>query len=450
MSVDAAIGSPPPRPRVPALTPRVAVVIAGAIVAGVLLYLGRGALTPFLIGALLVYVLDPLVGLVGRLSLGGRHLPRGLAVLIVYVLTIFVVVEAFALLLGPLVAQLLNFVGDLPALIGAVEGALATLGQYYQTLDLPPQLREFIDGAIADAVEGGGEFDLGALLPLARTLLGTVAGFIGFLIVPIWAFYLLRDRLRLTARLDERIPVEWRADVRSLARIVDRVFGRWLRAQLLLGVIIGVATYLGLLLLGWAIDPRFLQFALLLAVIAGVLELLPIIGPIIAMVPTLLVALTTADPVIALIAVVGLYFVVQQFENAVLVPKIQGDAVELHPSLVIFVLIVGAAIGGLIGAILSVPLTAAGIGIYTYIFRRASGQPPEQAMPAGARPQKDRDTADTADDEEPEAVMPEAAHRAEDTASAGDHAEDTAAPAASADGEPSRAPAADPDLSGTA
>jgi predicted PurR-regulated permease PerM len=382
MSADASTLPKHDRPRLSAPTPRVAVAIAGAIVVAVLLYLGRDALTPFLIGALLVYVLDPAVRFVSRLRIGRWSIPRSLAVLLVYVAAFVAVVQGLALLLGPLVGQLVDFLGDVPALVAAVEGALAELGRYYQALDLPPQLREFIDGAIADAIEGA-DFDPGALLPIAQTILGTVAGFIGFLIVPIWAFYLLRDRVRLTARLDERIPAEWRADSWAVLRIIERVFGRWLRAQLLLGVIIGVATYFGLLLLGWFVDPRFLQFALLLAVIAGVLELLPIIGPILAMIPTLLVALTTGDPVIALIAVVVLYFIVQQFENAVLVPKIQGDAVELHPSLVIFVLILGAAIAGLMGAILSVPLTAAGIGIYTYVFRRASGRSPEQSVPPG-------------------------------------------------------------------
>ncbi|HVM30054.1 MAG TPA: AI-2E family transporter [Candidatus Limnocylindrales bacterium] len=385
MSGDAIAAAKDDRPRLRAPTPRVAVAIAGAVLVAVLLYLGRDALTPFIIGALLVYVLDPLVRLVSRLRVRRWHIPRGLAVLLVYVAVFVAVVQGLSWLLGPLVGQLVDFIGDVPALVAAVDGALAELGRSYQALDLPPQMREFIDQAIADAVEGA-DFDPAALLPIAQTILGTVAGFLGFLIVPIWAFYLLRDRVRLTGGLDRRIPADWRADTWAVLRIIERIFGRWLRAQLLLGVIIGVATYFGLLLLGWFVDPRFLQFALLLAVIAGVLELLPIIGPILAMIPTLLLALTTNDPLVALIAVVALYFIVQQFENAVLVPKIQGDAVELHPSLIIFVLILGAAIAGLMGAILSVPLTAVGIGIYTYAFRRASGSSPAEATPRGLAP----------------------------------------------------------------
>jgi predicted PurR-regulated permease PerM len=377
MEPSAEATAPPPRLRAP--TPRVAVVLAAAVVVGVFLYLGRQALTPFILGALIVYILDPAVAWVARRRIGRWRVPRGLAVLLVYIATLFLLIEGVALLLGPLIGELLGFVRDLPRLVAAFESALATLGEYYRSLELPPQIRDFIDSLLADLASGAGGVDLGDLLPVAQTLLGTVAGFFGFLIVPIWAFYLLRDRIHLTARVDAALPPEWRADVWGVVRIVERVFGRWIRAQLVLGVIIGVATYVGLLLLGWVVDPRFLQFAILLAVIAGVLELLPIIGPIIAMIPTLLVALTTADPVLSIIAVIVLYTTVQQVENAVLVPKIQGDAVELHPSLIIFVLILGASIAGLPGAILSIPITAAGMGVFAFLFRRASGASADEA-----------------------------------------------------------------------
>jgi hypothetical protein len=138
-----------------------------------------------------------------------------------------------------------------------------------------------------------------------------------------------------------------------------------------LGLIIGVATYGGLLLLGWFVDPRFLQFALLLAVIAGRARAAADHRPDHrhAADPAHRVD-HASDPVTAVIAVLVLYIVVQQFENAVLVPKIQGDAVELHPSVVIFVLIVGAAIAGLPGAILSIPITAAASSVYAYLSSR--------------------------------------------------------------------------------
>ncbi len=104
------------------------------------------------------------------------------------------------------------------------------------------------------------------------------------------------------------------------------------------------------------------------------------------MIPTLLLALTTNDPVLASIAVLALYISVQQVENAVLVPKIQGEAVQLHPSLVIFALIVGGSIAGLLGAILAIPITAAARDVYRYLFHRLSDDVDAAPPPTPAAP----------------------------------------------------------------
>jgi predicted PurR-regulated permease PerM len=156
------------------------------------------------------------------------------------------------------------------------------------------------------------------------------------------------------------------------------VFAQWVRGQLILGLAVGIATFIGLLILAGIIDPVFGRFALLLALVAGILELLPIIGPIIAAIPAILIA-ATAGPQ-AVIAAVALYLIVQQLENNILVPKIQGDAVELHPSVVMFALVIGGAIAGLLGAILALPITAAGRDVYRYLFRRLSGASGETAQ----------------------------------------------------------------------
>ena len=348
-------------------TPRVALVIGAAVVIGVLLYLGRSALTPFIVGALIVYLLDPAVGWVSRLKFGRRSIPRGLSVLIVYVITGFVVIEGLALLLGPLISQVIAYIRDFPALLATLDSTLAQIAAAYRALDLPEPVRAFIDDALADLASGAGGIDFGSLLPIARTIAGTAAGFFGFLIIPIWAFYILRDRVRLQGQFLASLPMTWRDEVWTVVTTIERVFGRWVRGQLLLSIIVGVATFGGLLVLGWLVDPRFIQFAVFLAVIAGVLELLPIIGPIISAIPTLLVALTANDPVLAVVGVLILYIAVQQLENAILVPKIQGDAVQLHPSVVIFVLILGGAIGGLLGAILAIPITAAARDVYATV-----------------------------------------------------------------------------------
>ena len=84
---------------------------------------------------------------------------------------------------------------------------------WYESLDLPPEVRAAIDQALANLTSGAGGIDFGALLPIARTILGTAAGFFAFLIIPIWAFYILRDRVKLTDAFADSLPPEWRDEV---------------------------------------------------------------------------------------------------------------------------------------------------------------------------------------------------------------------------------------------
>lgn len=364
-----------PHPRLRPPTPRAALVILTAILLAVIFYMARGALGPFILGLILIYIMDPAVDRLARVRLGRFRMPRGLAVLLIYVVTVLVLVQAMSFLLGPLVRQIGEFVSNAPAFLSALQ-------EWYRTADLPPFVRSAVDGFLAGGGGGTGEgLDPGTLLPLFQGVAGFVGSLFGFLIIPVWAFYLLKDRPGLTASIDQAIPATWRRDVWASVGIVNRIFGRWLRAQVLLGLVIGLATFVGLEILAFTVDPRFGDFAILLAVVAGFAELLPIIGPILSMIPTLLIALTVRDPVQAVIAVVALYLIVQQIENNILVPIVQSDAIALHPSAVILALIVGGSIAGLLGAIFALPLAAAGRDLYRYFFRRLSEHDPAVPPP---------------------------------------------------------------------
>jgi predicted PurR-regulated permease PerM len=356
-------------------TPRVALLLFASVIVAALLWLGREALSPFVVGLLLVYLLDPPVERLARLGL-----PRWVAILLVYLVVVLLIVEALSLTLRPLVDQISTFVTDLPALAAQLDVQLQRISEFYRGLQLPPQLREAIDEWLAGLAENGVGIDPGVILPVVNIGAGLVGAMFGYLLIPVWAFYLLKDRRTLTDRFDQALPAEWRADVWEISRIIQRVFGQWVRAQIFLGVTVGAATFIGLLILGQTIDPVFGRFALLLAIIAGLFELLPIIGPILAAIPAILLAATAGLEAAA--AAFVLYLLVQQVENNLLVPKIQGNAVELHPSAVMFALIIGGAIAGLLGAILALPITAAGRNVYRYLFGRLSPSAPTPAPPA--------------------------------------------------------------------
>lgn len=356
-----------PRTGVGPISPRVALVIVAAVVIGIVLYLGRSALGPFIVGLVLAYLLDIPVERLSR-----RGVPRWVSVLIVYAVTAFLVYQGLRLMLRPLADEVSTFIAELPRFT-------AQIADQYAHLDLPPALRNAVDSFLAELGQGGG-FDPSTLLPVASIFAGVLGTLVAYIIVPVWAFYLIRDRPALAAAADRSLPAEWRADVRAVASLALRVFGQWLRGQLILGVTVGIATFAGLILLSVTVDPIFGRFAILLAVVAGVFELLPIIGPILAAIPAVLLALTAGvEPAVAALV---LYLVIQQVENNVFVPKIQGDAVELHPTIIMVALVLGGSIGGLLGAILALPIAAASRDVFRYVFHRVDEPPasPDEAL----------------------------------------------------------------------
>ena len=360
--------SSPGDPRFAALSPRVAVLIGAAVVLGVLLWMARDAVRPFVVGLLLVYLLEPPVRWLVR-----RGMRRTLAILLVYVVAIVAVVEILNLTLTPLVNELVRFLQDLPGLADQLQVQIERLSEIYARLQLPDAVRDWIDSMIAGIGQGDGgppTIDFSIFFPVLTGAGSVIGALFGYLLLPVWVFYILKDRTVLTGQFDRSLPAAWRFDVWAVLRIAKRVFGQWVRAQLVLGITVGVFTFVGLILLSRFVDPVFGRYAILLSITAGILELLPIIGPIISAVPAVLLAATAGlEPVIAALI---LYTLVQQIENNVLVPKIQGDAVEMHPAAVMFAIIIGGALAGLLGAILALPVTAAARDVVRYLFRRTS------------------------------------------------------------------------------
>jgi len=370
--VDAA--SYPHHPRLVAVSPRVAVLIGAAILIGVLLWMARDAVRPFVLGLLMVYLLDPPVRWLAR-----RGLRRSIAIIVVYVVAVLLFLEFLNLTLTPLINEIVRLLRDLPALAQQLQDQADRLSEIYDRLAIPGSIRQWLESMITSITQGGpsggAAFDPTDLIPVLTGLTSVVGGLFAYVILPVWVFYVLKDRVALTRQFDRSLPAAWRFDVWAILRIVRQVFGQWVRAQLILGVTVGVFTFIGLLILSATIDPVFGRYAILLSVTAGILELVPIIGPIISAIPAVLLAATAG--IEAVIAAFALYLIVQQVENNVLVPKIQGDAIELHPALVIAAIVIGGSLAGLLGAILALPVTAAMRDVGRYLFRRLSPDEPE-------------------------------------------------------------------------
>ena len=340
--------------------------LAVGILLAWLLWTARGALPAFVIGLALALVLDPGVTLLQR-----RGLPRWAGVLCMYALVVALIWVLIAFAFPPITQQFREFLDELPQLGRTVADLQRALNGWYEGLPLPPALRDAIDDSIQGSGQALGDVLNSIVAPFFGALLRTAGFIFGLLIIPIWLFFVLKDRERLPYAVAAALPPAWREDGRNVLWLLGGVGGRWVRGQLLLGASVAVATAIGLVVLSLIGFEELGRFALILALIAGILEWFPVIGPILAAIPALLIAVTI-DPA-AVVAVLILYILIQQLENNLLVPKVMGDAIELHPAVMILALVVGAGLFGFWGAILAAPVVAAGRDLYRYGFLRLGG-----------------------------------------------------------------------------
>jgi predicted PurR-regulated permease PerM len=181
-------------------------------------------------------------------------------------------------------------------------------------------------------------------------VLNLVSGLLDVLMILLLALYITTDGPRIGRYLRAFLPPDRHEQA---SRITNRIFvrlGGWVSGQILLCLIIGSMSWLGLTVIG-------VPYAVVLALIAGIMEAVPNIGPIIAAVPAVLIAALYSPWQALLVAI--LYIVIQQLENYVVVPRVMSRAVELHPLAVLLALLVGSELMGVLGAVLAVPVTAA-------------------------------------------------------------------------------------------
>lgn len=206
---------------------------------------------------------------------------------------------------------------------------------------------------------------------LASDIFSTVANIFGGAIsavaVLVISIYLSFQEKGIRRFLRSVVPTEHEDYVINLWERVQRKLGRWLQGQIILGLIIGILVYLGLSILG-------VPYALFLAIFAGIFELIPIVGPVIALVPAAILAFMQS-PLLGFLTVF-LYGAIQQTESHILVPRVIQKVVGLNPVIVILALLVGANLAGVLGVILAVPITV----VVVEIFRDMVGSRKKQEM----------------------------------------------------------------------
>jgi predicted PurR-regulated permease PerM len=349
---------------------RIAMVVVPILLGLWVLWTARTAIFPFFLGIAIAYIMAPAVSRIARwmpFYAARPYAARGAAILILYLSVAGIGTGLGFLVVPSAVDEIQQFSDNLP---DTIDRAREQLQDFYDER-VPAEAHDAVDKQLTKLGDATADFAAG-LAPDAVQFAGsTFSILLGYLTIPVWLFYTLKDHPRGVRSFIGMFPPEWRHDVRNCLGIADAVFKNYIRAMLIQGAIIGAMSYVALALLD-------VKYPIGLAIIAGFTEMIPIIGPIIGAIPAILVALVE-DPWKALW--VALAFIgIQQVENNLIVPKIQGDFLRLHPGVIIVLLVVAGALGGLLFVILVVPLAAFVRDIYQYAYLRLGEMPQDEAL----------------------------------------------------------------------
>lgn len=350
------------------------ILIAIAVIAWIL-WDARQSLIPFILGGIIAYLMAPIVNLF-QIVFPRRGFFSGFgqifAILLTYAIFVTVLGTAGFYLIPPLMRESIDFIEELPRYWEIAQREFDLLMTYYEE-EVPQTWKMQIEQSLGDLASQV----LTTVRSALMTTLGAVTTIVGFAaglaLLPLWIFFVLKDRRTGVQRFYTMWPESWQNDVRNVVAIVDRIFSAYIRGQILVSTIVGIATGVTMWLIG--IEP-----ALVLGVLAGVTNLIPILGPIIAFFIIAVVALATEPDQIwvVLLAFVG----IQQLESNILVPRIHGYAVRVHPAIVMVLVVVGGALWGLWGMIVILPIAAAARDLFAYTYNRLE-DPPEPPSSTG-------------------------------------------------------------------
>jgi len=270
-----------------------------------------------------------------------RKIPRIPAVLIVYLLFIGMFAGMFYFFLPPLLQDFSLFFASLPQYLDFLD----KWNPWPNVLDYKIILQSMVS-RFTPAVGAGGNVAVGNI---TQALGGVFQSVFNFMLVLVLSFYFAVQEKGIENFLKIIVPDKNEKYVIDLWYRSQRKIGKWMQGQILLGVLVGALVYLGLLILG-------VRQAFLLAFIAGVFELIPVFGPTLSAIPAVMIGFTTSATLGFM--TIGLYVLIQQFENHLIYPVVVRKVVGVPPILVILALIIGAQLGGFMGLILSVPLAA--------------------------------------------------------------------------------------------
>ncbi len=406
------LGSPSEQP--PARTEPVVVarwVQAVALTLGLLalyalLHAAKGVVLLFLIAGVVALIVNPLVSLLHRRA----HLPRGLAILIVYVAFIAALGGVVALLVSPVTTQVQHFQRDVPQIVKQANSSLESVQSFINRHHLGVKIQGQGDTALQtvekNVVKGSGsivKFTTGLVQSLAQ-------GAFDVVLILVLSVYMLLYGHRIGAVVRRVMPPGDGSPEDDYPLRVQKAVSGYVRGQLAFSITMGASAGVGLWVLGsLGVFPDGARYGLFFGAFYGLMELVPFVGPILGALPPVIVALFE-DPVTAIW--IALFFLaLQQLEGHVVAPQVFGHSLRINPLLIIATLLIGSAIYGVIGALVSLPIAAvireSGVYLSRHMVLEPWGTPSARALgKARASPPAEEGDGETEDEEPEEAEKP--------------------------------------------
>lgn len=349
---------------------RLVSLVLGIIIFLCILYWLRNVVLPFATGLVLAYLLTPVVTwLEERLPPRKKwfSFKRVFSVLIAFLLLICII-GGFAYFVVTAVIDAMDvLLENAPDLLTR---SLYQVRLWFEGIieSLPVEIQQEVNEALGDIGRSIGGYVRDALIGAVSSIRTTFGMIMGFAVLPFFLFYILKDSKKLKDGFASALTPGTAVHARNVLTIIERVLGRYIRAQIMLGLIVAYFTFIGLFVMK-------VPFALALALLAGVMEVVPTLGPWIGGAVAVVVTLAMAPNKALWVAV--LFVCVQLVENNLLVPKVQSAYLRIHPAVMIFLLVLAAYIVGFWGLLLVGPLVATFVEIFKYIrdYYRAQEPP---------------------------------------------------------------------------
>ncbi|MFD2046175.1 AI-2E family transporter [Ornithinibacillus salinisoli] len=292
--------------------------------------------SPFIIACLIAYLLFPIVK-----KLHQYNIPKSIAVLLIYIL-FFGGAGYLIYRIYPVVVHQLHDLNEyLPQLVEMYQGFIYQI--YDSTSFLPERVHDKIDGIIAN-IETYIEGIIGNVIGGITRVFDMI---VIITVIPVLVFYFLKDYTKIRSYLKGFIPKKYQQQSSRLVQAIDKSLGNYIRGQLIVCLFVSLASYIIFHFLD-------LKYALLLAIIMGLTNIIPYFGPIIGAIPAIGIALTLSGNLVFFVIIA--IFVIQLIESNLLQPYIVGKSVAIHPVAIIFALLLGGKLGGVLGMIVAVPL----------------------------------------------------------------------------------------------